>query len=177
MKNINQKGFTIVEIVLIFIVVCLVVGLGYYVYNANNTKTNTTSPQTAETAPTDTTTAQTAYLTIKEWGVKIPLTDLTKNATYRVENGYAYLDVAVEGDTANTCKEQATVTKVSNPDENSDDWRKKPSELDKEASKVNGVYYLITGNDAMCSENSTVQEAATKIRSDWVKQANLIVAE
>lgn len=117
------------------------------------------------------------YLLISEWGVRVPLVEVTKNATYRMENGYVYLDVAINGDANNDCSGQAAITKVANPDENADDWRERPSELDKIASKVNGVYYFIEGSQSMCSENDDVQKVASAVRTAWLKQGMFIIAE
>lgn len=56
----NEKGFTVVEIILAVVVVGLLVGLGWYVWQANmppaTMKTGTsTAPQTTEQEPADTT--------------------------------------------------------------------------------------------------------------------------
>ncbi|MBP7807231.1 hypothetical protein KA047_01910 [Candidatus Saccharibacteria bacterium] len=66
MKNMNQRGFTAIEIVLIVAVVGLIGGIGWFVWDRNNTKksesTTTSSQQSSqETATTDTTSAEPVY--------------------------------------------------------------------------------------------------------------------
>lgn len=180
MKKIGQKGFTFVEGLLIVIALSVVVGLGYYVNSTNKDEkkpekmTQANDQKQIEATKTP---EETQYLTIKEWGVKIPLTDVTKNSTYRIENGYVYLDVAIEDDTLNECKGQAGITKVSNLNENPYNVPYNPSELEKVGSKVNDVYYFISGSQATCSENTKVQEQATAIRTEWLKQSKSIIAQ
>ena len=84
MKNIHQKGFSAIIVLLILILIAVIGFTGYYVWDTQksknkqttqNAQTNTESPnvvnsqeQTEVAKPTD---AQ-KYLVIKEWGVKIP---------------------------------------------------------------------------------------------------------
>jgi hypothetical protein len=86
MKKFNQKGFTLIEGLLIVIALSLVVGIGYYVYNSNkNTPqddSSNTKPAAKETAKT--TPAAKNYLEIKELGIKFQVTDKLKNTYYRV---------------------------------------------------------------------------------------------
>lgn len=72
----NQKGFAAIEAVLIVVILAIIGGTGYYVYQANNKSTDT---QTA--AQIDATTASgrkspaakvAQYTTISEWNVRAP---------------------------------------------------------------------------------------------------------
>ncbi len=50
--KLNKKGFTIIEGLLVIIAVTLIIGVGYYVMNAN--KTDNTSSNAAKKTPTNT---------------------------------------------------------------------------------------------------------------------------
>ena len=96
MKKLNQKGFTLVEGLLILIALSLVVGVGFYVVNAN--KKDKDSKNTSQTIPDQKIEKKLVennktYLEIKELGVKFELTDKIKNAYYGKINNYYYLSV------------------------------------------------------------------------------------
>lgn len=88
-KRKGQPGFNIVEIVLIVIVVGLLATVGWLVYQNNRTKIsdaagsgNQSNSQSSQSQkPTVT------YLNVKEWGVKLPLSDGIKDAYYAVPTG------------------------------------------------------------------------------------------
>lgn len=69
--KLNQKGFGLVEGLLVIITLTLIVGVGFYVVNANKDKeeTNSTNGSTqADSKPGDT---KKEYLEFKELGVKV----------------------------------------------------------------------------------------------------------
>ena len=88
----NQEGFSVVEVVLVLVVVALIGVVGFMVYkNQHKTTNNSTTNATTLTTPPKTTTppvttpAQTTdTLTVKEWGVKVPLTTDISDLTYEV---------------------------------------------------------------------------------------------
>lgn len=80
----KQTGFSIVELIIAIVVVGVIGAAGWFVYQHNRPKganaaenTQTTNQQTP-TTPSPTV----AYLTITEWGVKLPLSDSIKGAYY-----------------------------------------------------------------------------------------------
>jgi hypothetical protein len=79
--KLNQKGFGAVEGLLVVIALTLIVGVGYYVVNANkdnqDTTNNTRTSTKAETKPTET---KKQYLEFKSAGVKMELNEQTKDA-------------------------------------------------------------------------------------------------
>ena len=105
MKKLNQKGFGIVEGLLIFVAVALIAGTGYYVYkqSQNNDKAQSSvevanKKEAVVTPPTKTSTTKAdpydGYVVIKEWGIKIKLADADK-VTYSMSgtpNGAANAD-------------------------------------------------------------------------------------
>ncbi|HYH36167.1 MAG TPA: hypothetical protein VD706_01565 [Candidatus Saccharimonadales bacterium] len=90
MKNLGQKGFTLIEGLLIIIALSLIAGVGYYVYNANKeADKNLTSSASKEEKPAAKEKTQKNYLEIKELGIKFELTSKLKNAYYaKVDGGY-----------------------------------------------------------------------------------------
>jgi hypothetical protein len=88
----NQKGFSAVAVLLAAAVLAVVAGGGYVVFQHNKTKptsaassqsSNSSSPSASPSTNPPGPTA--AYLNIKEWGIKIPLTAPIKDAYYTVQ--------------------------------------------------------------------------------------------
>jgi hypothetical protein len=94
----HQSGFSTTVILLVVLVVAVLAVTGVVVYQhhktgsakdraaANTTQTTTQPSGTTTTQPAPTTTQ---YLTIKEWGVKLPLSSTINDAYYVVSNGSA----------------------------------------------------------------------------------------
>jgi uncharacterized protein (UPF0333 family) len=93
MKKLNSKGFGAVEVVILIVVIGVVAFGAYYV--GHRTKSNdktVTSPATSANAKTSTSTTTTAtpasdttaYVTIKEWNVKIPQNNVPQGFAYEV---------------------------------------------------------------------------------------------
>jgi Prokaryotic N-terminal methylation motif len=87
----NQAGFSIVEAVLVVAVIGIMGAAGWFVYQHNRTLSTgaTSNPNPSsnqQTITPSTTPAPTvSYLAIKEWGLKLPLSDSIKDAYYTVE--------------------------------------------------------------------------------------------
>jgi Tfp pilus assembly protein PilV len=88
----NNKGFTLVEVLLLIVVLILVGGLGYLGYKQVNKKSKTsTSSTTAATTTKITTSATTStpnqnIVKIPELGIQITVPDSIKDLTYKAEN-------------------------------------------------------------------------------------------
>ncbi|HET8708789.1 MAG TPA: prepilin-type N-terminal cleavage/methylation domain-containing protein [Candidatus Saccharimonadales bacterium] len=99
--NKREQGFSVVEVLVVLVVVAVIGSAGFVVYNrgkhdgkADNAQTTSATKQTTKDAsakPADE--SATTYLDIKEWGVKLPLSDALAGATYQLKNGYAYVTV------------------------------------------------------------------------------------
>lgn len=75
----NQKGFSVVEILIIIVVVGLIGTVGWLVYDRQKTKTPDSQPDTqtsieqkgtADTQPTQKADPNEGYLVVKEWGLR-----------------------------------------------------------------------------------------------------------
>jgi type II secretory pathway pseudopilin PulG len=87
MKRSKQAGFSIVEAVLGVAVLGILGAAGWFVYQHNQPKPTDAAATTNQSANQQTTTTPAptvAYLTINEWGVKLPLSDTIKDAYYVV---------------------------------------------------------------------------------------------
>lgn len=95
MKKLNIKGFSAVEGLLIVILVALVAGIGFYVYNQSQKQDSTSQPQTSIPSNASSgqpiTEAKDGVLEIKELGVKMILDENTEDAYYKMEDGVASL--------------------------------------------------------------------------------------
>lgn len=96
--KLGQKGFTLVEGLLIVVALSLVVGVGYYVYDAGKDEpiTQSTAPATKSKSATAAT-AKKDYLVIDELGIKFDKTAVPK-AYYKIEQpDSTYPEVKVVG--------------------------------------------------------------------------------
>lgn len=112
MKKLSQKGFTLVEGLLIVIALSLFIGVGYYVYSAN--KDNTTNAVVTNTPEKKSTpkTTEIKYLEIKELGIKIPLTKDLEKATYEINSSTDYAGISTPefADAVGNCKASDTAS-------------------------------------------------------------------
>ena len=87
----HQSGFGAIETLLVIVAVGIIGTAGWFVYQHNRTKaTNAAAnPSNQQTQQTTTTTPVSTvnYLDVKEWGVKIPLSNNIKDAYYVVSTG------------------------------------------------------------------------------------------
>jgi hypothetical protein len=92
----HQSGFSTTVVLLLILAVTALATTGFVVYQhhrSNSAKTSAATSQTQTTAqPSSAATTQpaattTKYLTIKEWGVRLPLSDTIKTAYYNTAKG------------------------------------------------------------------------------------------
>ena len=73
----DQKGFSVVEVVVVLVILGLLGAVGWLVFDRQKNKpapvtstTQKTTDQKKQTVTTDTETSQQQFLEVKEWGVK-----------------------------------------------------------------------------------------------------------
>lgn len=175
----NQKGFTVVEGLLIFAIVAVIGFAGWFVYSSQK-KTNDTLNKTAQgqgeaqkAIPKTTITPlkdQTKYLEIKEWGVEIPLSADVEDAyyTYKTIKSDSYDSVAYLGTKSLTAMDAQCAPDnigVSSVFRQSvvthDDNEKKADPTFYEVGDVHvGNYYYGYGQaQAGCSDSASKQQA------------------
>lgn len=87
----NQNGFSVVEGLLIFIIIAIIAGVGWYVRDSNkktndilNSADKSSSPVARSTINKKETKTEAQYLVVKEWGIKMPLSSPITDAYYVV---------------------------------------------------------------------------------------------
>ena len=89
----KQLGFSVIEALLIVLVVAALAGTGYVVFHLhkssakNSAATGSTQTTGQQQSTTSTQPQPTAYLDVKEWGVKIPLSSAISDAYYVIPSG------------------------------------------------------------------------------------------
>ncbi len=94
MQKLTQKGFGVIEGILIIVALSMIAGTGFYVINASKDKNEDSSSVSSqkndpkpETDTTNEVVASQKYLTVSEWGIKIPLNDQVDGLAYTKQNG------------------------------------------------------------------------------------------
>ncbi len=164
----SQSGFSALEVVLIIVVVGVIAGAGWFVWHAKQTSSGQSSKQSSsQTSQSSNDTenssdlgeSSAAYLTVSEWGVKIPLSETTKNVSYTVVDGtHATISVASLNTGCSDSKAASTVGEL---------YRAK-SESDLASGQgvlANGYYYDFYLPQGACSTDSKYA-ADTKTASD-----------
>jgi hypothetical protein len=99
----NQQGFTVIEGLLIFVILIIIGGTGWYVWHSQNQANNTYSQTTNSTAAPKSTSSDKntstgsnkGYIVIKEWNVRAKYTGaLTLTYSYDAKNQKANFNSA-----------------------------------------------------------------------------------
>lgn len=177
----NEKGFSAVEVLLVLVVIGLLGGAGWYVWQSKNKNDqSTTSTSQADSkrennkeAPKDEV-ATAKYLTIKEWGVRLKLSDNIANATYRFEKPdyqWVYLttprlnELAQQTPECSAAKESITLNRAKPGDDRfGSPW--KESELQEIGTKWGDYYYFGEGGQPCFTDKQDFQmpEEISQIR-------------
>ena len=188
-KKNNQKGFSVVEVVIVLVVVGVLGTIGWFVYSRNS-KVKPAASTASDTTQASTNSASNSssdagYLNVTELGVKVKLNEDTKDLTYFVnKNDIEILSSKTLAEQEPLCaanhNNSSGVNGVGSisyfTDPNATDLS--PSGTDKnsvvypDAVKVNGKYYYITTNQSGCVNNGThnnPSDAAYQTESKLVK--------
>ena len=179
----KQNGFALVPILLILILLSVVGFTGYYVYSqqtskktdsaaavAGAAKTTPTSTPTANSTPSPTPTSSQKYLTIKEWGVSLPITDQYSDVVYKYgKEGISFQSRTFSKLSNNECKETndtpylGGITRYDSNGNSLFGYTEGPgSKATKNAVKVDNYMYDYTPPIMLfCSENDNNGELAT----------------
>jgi hypothetical protein len=166
----DQKGFAVLETILILVVVAIIGGAGYYVWHTRqlaNDAYSKTTPALTHSASANSTSKKSDkdFLVIKEWGVKLPLNPNIEDAYYRYDsrdNGYVYLSL-LSLKNIDDCAVDKTaigaITRYDSDDVNPISGEKYTAEY-RDTEPVGRYYFLYGTAQATCSES---QEALDKI--------------
>ncbi|HET9411329.1 MAG TPA: prepilin-type N-terminal cleavage/methylation domain-containing protein [Candidatus Saccharimonadales bacterium] len=161
MKN-NQKGFSVTEILVVVVIIALLATIGWLVYDRQNSKpdnkqasTQTNQQEQAPTQPPAQPAKNEGFYEIKEWGIKIALTDYDKvQFSTKNESGKIFGDDPYEGRADPSFKPEFLQDKSScSPGLTL--FRSKVKFASASAQKqIGDYYYVATGGPGYCS-NST----------------------
>jgi Tfp pilus assembly protein PilV len=179
----KQKGFSVIEGLLILVIVGILGGVGYYVWNSSkaspedsstlNTNNTATSPSnTSNPAP-----VEKKYLTIKEWGVKFTLSSGILDASYTIgEFDYNTDFLRTEALKGTECT-GGYIIKFKSSDFNSESKQDYIKEF-PDAIKIKDNYYAYGLNPANveCSDDKAIQAKANKAAAEFKKAINTVQA-
>jgi hypothetical protein len=162
----TQKGFAVVESLLIILILVIIGFGGYYVWQTQQQTNKTldqasaTSQKTAATKPLGSSGSK--YLTINEWGVKIPLTEPIADAYYVLNSDRPDVAYVSLGKYKNTeCSAENTTVAAY--------FRFTADEVDQlggttylserpDSVKIGNYYYSVDHPQAACSTTSSNAE-------------------
>lgn len=164
----HQSGFAAVELLLTLILLAIIGFTGYYVWHSQqqaenalndaNDTAQTSSPKQSKSA-----TPPQKFLTIKEWGVKIPLVNAIADATYS-------LNASNSNDAIVQLPGYAAKCDVDDPfgyymrfskSDTFEDGTTYLSTLGSSAIHVGDYYYIHQGPQAACSNDDATNSQVT----------------
>ncbi len=175
MKLKNEKGFGLIEAILILVVLAVISFIGYRAYQARQ---KPSEPQQTSTSSSQTTTSSTPYLTIDSLRVRIPLSDKTKNlklgklkaSTYNSSDQFVAI-LAPELDASWTCS--------PDPDENFKGTigsisitaqTKRSGPYDPTVTtRVGNTTYGLEAGGANCTANALYQQLVDTFKTQFTK--------
>lgn len=163
--SVDQKGFTAIEGLLIFLAITIIGGTGFYIYQSN--KQVDKSLQSANTdakfarEKKDKTSQAVAdkhthgYVVVKEWGVKVKVRDADK-VDVKVSNEPGDSPVGrTDGSVTLIFKSDALQDQSCSPGVSL--YRSTKQDDFGNAKLINGRYYFVTGSPGPCSQDSDNQ--------------------
>lgn len=171
----NQKGFSVVELLIVIVIIGLVGTVGWLVYDRQKSKsddkvttTQASQQDQKEETPKKEEVKQPTYFEIKELGVKFELTDNLTGLYYSIGNNgkTAYFSLNdLKGTYCAADKTaQVALTRYTDADFDVDFTASKEG-----ARKIGSYYFMSVGGQAGCSEDNAIQEKASQLRSDITK--------
>jgi cytoskeletal protein RodZ len=161
----NNKGFAVIEGLLILVIIAILGGTGWYVYQAHNNATNTlTNADAANSSaanyskptpkPTLTQTQSQQYFTVKEWAVKVPIDSSVTGLSYTTTNSgvMAFRDTQLDSVSSSCTANSINVARGKANDQ-------VPNEL----GNSDGETFLTAYNSTVASKNQNARGIAVNI--------------
>lgn len=178
----NQKGFSIIIAAIIVVTVVSVWAVGFYV--VNNSDDTVPVPSVDVSANADATSNATGYIVVKEWGVKIPITDALKDVTYTVDEavasdeGFGIIELSTKQITATNpdCKVIYTITRspqlpLAKEDGSNQIITSEGLPLGVYLGEIDKFHYVGKASSEECLANNANQETQVVIIKDLDKAA------
>lgn len=185
------------EGLLILVIIILLFGTGWYIWHSKNqtnksldeaasnsstvvkqTKKASSSPSSAQSLTQSTPSTSQKYLTLKEWGLKMPLTSNISDAYYSYKNGYMYL--SLQSMSSTSCSADATTLGVVSrftSDEKDPQTDELYAKEFPNAANVGQYYYYYTHPQAACSDDQALQDKANTAMTALKAAVDKIQAE
>lgn len=186
-KNLDRKGFSVVEVLIAIVVIAAIAACGWLAWRHNHkdkTQAASHGATSNSTAKSDSSsTAKTQYMTIAEWGVKMPLSTPIASVYYVVSNQSEdangrpdTLWLGLKSITSASCT--PTASNVNNT-EFASIFRALPTDTDPVSgtlytqlypggATVNGYYYALDDArtlESNCASQSTLQSIDTALKA------------
>lgn len=176
LKNVNQKGFSAIEALLILVIVGIIGGTGYYVYHATQKSSDSYDSATSvsqsnasfKKKDTKEDSAKQNYVTIKEWGIRAPY-DGKDTLTYTIDGDVARFNSKQLNDKYPDCEQAGTAGAIGRYKPSDDagpagdagvtamqDAAKNPSKY----VQVGDYYYSFTHVQFGCADDVSAVSAA-----------------
>lgn len=173
----NQKGFSVVELSVIIVVVVLLGAVGWLFYDRQKNKSDKqpiaqSSQQTEETTNSTDITVQSSvhYFEIKEFGVKFEQPQSLKGLYYHLGNNgrtaYFSLEELKGTDCAADKTAQIALSRYTDSDYSEDVQAAASKDT---AKKIGNFYFNTASGHAMCSDDAAVQNKASDMRAEIAK--------
>ena len=183
----NEKGFSLIEVMLVIIAITLVTGVGFYVYSfSSNKDTNESTAKLEPAKPVKKDTeSKEQFLEIKELGIKLETNEILSSAYYIKANNYFYFSTReidsepeLKGCTANESSNALGIVALidGKPGEDKDEsaasddvWSLE--ELDKPYfKKVGDTYYGFMKGNGICYDSEQTSERQEQLISDTLQE-------
>lgn len=163
--SIDEKGFTLIEGLLIFVIVIIVGGTGYYIYHSSkqadknlqststDTKFNKKKSKTADRVTQDEVNLD--YIVIKEWGVKVKVRDANKVSVQVANEPGDSPTGKVDGSANPVFKSGVLQDQSCTPGVSL--YRSAGQNEFNNAKLIGSHYYFITGSPGPCMQDSDNQ--------------------
>lgn len=178
--NKNQKGFSVIEILVVIVVIGLIGTVGWLVYDRQKTpKQSTTTQQSAtnqdKTSTDKNQTAQINYLTLEDFKVRLPLNDKTSKLKLGqvTSSGYSDSDKSVvilapELDSFWKCEADADGSKGTIGTISITTQSKRSGPYEPLATKKVGTYtYGFEAGGSNCTDSSSFKELEASFKTQF----------
>lgn len=167
----NESGFSPVEVILLVGIIVSLGAVGWLVYDRQQSESDSTvvnnssqqdKPHGGDESGLGDARSAAGYMTIKEWGVKLPLTEAVKDATYFAHTDadgsrHIYLSLASLAGTDCAASDGGGVAAYSRFKA---DKVAEPYVITEATPKIGEYYYFAEGSKSQCSDDEAVLNQA-----------------
>jgi hypothetical protein len=183
MSSHKHANLPVIEAFLVVVILAIVGFTGYYIWDSNQSTNdvldaaNKSASVKVENKPaTPVAVEPVGYLTLSEWGVKIPLTKAVASTYYSYEarnRGYAYLSLRSLADKEPLCAPEqgglAAISRIRQGDKNPLTGERYTSDYLAQLPKIGNYYYSFEGSHATCTDDKSLEKIQSNAREGLVQ--------